>query len=204
MTADKLQRSLAAERAEAKSEALERALSEFFVDPNGPSAAVADVHRTPELASAKVQEYLSFRLGEELFAVNILNIKEIIKPAAVTELPRCEPVILGILSLRGTILPVVDLRMLLGHEQSPLTRSARVLIVTDGDELIGLLVDEVRQVLHLADENIEPPPGVFGRSETEHMLGVGRIEGEMYILLDVGLWMNLDRFIRKVPGGRAR
>ena len=151
-----------------------------------------------------VDEYLCFRLANELFAISIMFIREIIKPTTVTDLPRTEPEILGILSLRGTVVPVVDLRRLLGLDRTPGTRRARILIVDTQDELVGLLVDEVRHVIRLREDDVEPPPAVFGRSETEHMLGVGRVDGEMYILLDVHSVIKLEKFIQTTPGGHKR
>jgi purine-binding chemotaxis protein CheW len=64
------------------------------------------------------------------------------------------------------------------------------------DELVGLLVDEVRHVIRLKDEDIEPPPGVFDRVEAEHIVGVGRQEGEMYTLLDLDSVIQIDRYLK--------
>ena len=109
--------------------------------------------------------------------------------------------ILGVLSLRGMIVPVVDLRLLIGLDELPQTRRSRILIVDADGELIGLLVDEVRHVIRLGEQDIEAPPPLFGRTETEHMLGVGRFDGEMYTLIDLLSIVDLDRFIDKASGG---
>ncbi len=188
-------------------DAFERALSEFFVSPDdleGLEAGAPDIHLAAPGPSAReaLHEYLSFRLADEQFAVSILYIKEIIKPSIFTSLPRTDPVVLGILSLRGTIVPVVDLRLLLGLEEQQQTRSSRILIVNSGGEQIGLLVDEVRHVIRLRDEDIEPTPAVFGRSEMEHMLGVGRYDGEMFTLVDLQAVVQLERLVHNTPGGQ--
>lgn len=186
--------------------AFERALSEFFVSPDDPDrleANAPDIHflSSETMGGEAMQEYLSFRLSDELFAVSILFIKEIIKPKVFTDVPRTAPVILGVLSLRGTIVPVVDLRLLIGLDELPQTRRSRILIVNAGDELVGLLVDEVRHVIRLGEHDIEPPPPVFDRTETEHMLGVGRFDGEMFTLIDLLSIVDLERFIDKASGG---
>jgi purine-binding chemotaxis protein CheW len=179
-----------------------RALEEFFVSPDEMDAAGAmslDLYRDEmdtRLRAEGVQEYLSFVLADESYAVNIFHIKEIIKPPMITEVPRTEPVILGVLNLRGMIAAVVDLRRRLGLEATEQTRKSRILIVQLRDELVGLLVDEVRHVIRLKDEDIEPPPGVFDRVEAEHIVGVGRQEGEMYTLLDLDSVIQIDRYLK--------
>jgi purine-binding chemotaxis protein CheW len=179
-----------------------RALEEFFVSPDEMDAAGAmslDLYRDEmdtRLRAEGVQEYLSFVLADESYAVNIFHIKEIIKPPMITEVPRTEKVILGVLNLRGMIAAVVDLRRRLGLEASEQTRKSRILIIQLRDELVGLLVDEVRHVIRLKDEDIEPPPGVFDRVEAEHIVGVGRQEGEMYTLLDLDSVIQIDRYLK--------
>jgi purine-binding chemotaxis protein CheW len=179
-----------------------RALEEFFVSPDEMDAAGAmslDLYRDEmdtRLRAEGVQEYLSFVLADETYAVNIFHIKEIIKPPMITEVPRTERVILGVLNLRGMIAAVVDLRRRLGLEAAQQTRKSRILIVQLRDELVGLLVDEVRHVIRLKDEDIEPPPGVFDRVEAEHIVGVGRQEGEMYTLLDLDSVIQIDRYLK--------
>jgi purine-binding chemotaxis protein CheW len=179
-----------------------RALKEFFVSPEEMDAAGAmslDLYRDEmdtRLRAEGVQEYLSFVLADESYAVNIFHIKEIIKPPMITEVPRTEPVVLGVLNLRGMIAAVVDLRRRLGLDAAEQTRKSRILIVQLRDELVGLLVDEVRHVIRLKDEDIEPPPGVFDRVEAEHIVGVGRQEGEMYTLLDLDSVIQIDRYLK--------
>lgn len=179
-----------------------RALGEFFVSPDEMDAAGAmslDLYRDEmdtRLRAEGVQEYLSFVLADESYAVNIFHIKEIIKPPMITEVPRTETVILGVLNLRGMIAAVVDLRRRLGLDAIEQTRKSRILIVQLRDELVGLLVDEVRHVIRLKDEDVEPPPGVFDRMEAEHIVGVGRQEGEMYTLLDLDSVIQIDRYLK--------
>jgi chemotaxis signal transduction protein len=168
----------------------EQVLQEFFLAPDeqGEEPEVFDVYRGElvlQQGEDKIQEYLSFRLANENFAVSILEVKEIIKLPLITMVPRINPVILGILSLRGLVVPVIDLRKRLGLAVSPQDRKSRILIVQTVHDLVGLLIDEVRQVIRLQEKDIEPPPSVFGRQELEHMVGVGRYEGEMFTLLNL-------------------
>ncbi len=181
-----------------------RALEEFFVSPDemGTTGAMSlDVYRDEmdtRLRAEGVQEYLSFVLAGESYAVSIFHVKEIIKPPMITEVPRTEPVIMGVLNLRGMIAAVVDLRRRLGLEVAEQTRKSRILIIKQRDEPVGILVDEVRHVIRLRDEDVEPPPGVFDRMEAEHIVGVGRQDGEMYTLLDLDSIIQIDRYLKIV------
>jgi chemotaxis signal transduction protein len=150
-----------------------------------------------------LQEYLSFRLANESYAISILYIKEIIKLPLITAVPRTESVILGILSLRGMVVPLIDLRLRLGLTAAPTTRKSRVLIVQHADDLIGLLVDEVQNVIRLSEDQIEGAPSVFGRMEGDNILGVGRSEGEMYTLLNLASVTQVERYLRKRSGRLA-
>ena len=179
-------------------------LDEFFAAPEevvhgGVSLEARDGGNEASRGALDAHEYLTFRLAEENFGLSILHIKEIIKPPLITPVPRTQEVILGILSLRGTVVPVVDLRRRLGLDAGPQTRKTRILIVQMESDLIGLLVDEVRHVIRLRESDIEPPPAVFGRVEVEHLRGVGRQEGEMYTLLDVASVVQIERYLYLRP-----
>lgn len=170
--------------------AFQEALREFFADAAEASFQTEEAATGTGPAVARgaqdQREYLSFRLAGEDFAIPIEHIREIIKPPPITPVPRVPPVILGVLSLRGTVVPILDLRRRLNLPDGPRERRNRVLIVRIEEEPIGFLVDEVRHVIRFRPDQIEPPPAVFGRGESEHLLGVGRHEGEMYTLLQIG------------------
>ena len=193
-----------------RAEGFRQALAEFFVgqgEQDQMEEEAPDIHfGVAELHGREaIHQYLSFRLADELYAVSILFIKEIIKPSLFTELPRVAPVILGVISLRGTIVPVIDLRLMLGLDELAQTRRSRILIVsTGGDDQIGMLVDEVRSVIRLHEEDIEPPPAVFGRTEAEHIQGVGRFDGEMYTLLELDTIVQLENHVLVGKEGRAK
>jgi purine-binding chemotaxis protein CheW len=129
------------------------------------------------------RELLSFRLAGEDYAVDILRLREIIRVAPLTEVPRAPAFVSGVLSVRGTVVPVMDLRRRLHLRADPPTKAARILIVTKDAEPHGLLVDEVRQVERLHTDQIEPPPPVLSGAEAEFLGGIGRTDGRMLILL---------------------
>jgi purine-binding chemotaxis protein CheW len=133
-----------------------------------------------------VREFLAFSLAEELYGVELTRIREILSPPPVTRVPRAPRDVIGVCSVRGLLVTVMDLRRRLRHEERPLTRRARILLAAaEGGEVIGLLVDEVRQVVRLTESEIEIATSVLGGEISEHVLGIGRPEGSVVILLDL-------------------
>jgi purine-binding chemotaxis protein CheW len=130
-------------------------------------------------------ELLCFRVAAEKYALNIMEIKEIIKPRNVTEVPRVPPFVSGVLSLRGIIIPVFDMRKRLGHNGAKEVGKERIVVVKKGNEFCGLLVDEVTQVVRIAAASIEPPPAVLDGIDRDFVGGIGRFEGQMLILLNL-------------------
>jgi purine-binding chemotaxis protein CheW len=134
-------------------------------------------------ADGKRTEYLAFVLAGETYAVKIHSIVEILKPPPLTEVPRAEASIIGVVSVRGRLVTVIDLRRRFRVPTSPLGHQSRILLADKGDELIGLLVDEVLQVYRLADTEIEPA-NVLGGDQPAHILGIGRPAGALLVLVD--------------------
>jgi purine-binding chemotaxis protein CheW len=145
--------------------------------------ARAAMRRAGELG--KRTEYLAFALSGELYAVPIGVIAEILKPPPITEVPRAPLQVVGVMSVRGRLVTVVDLRRRFRLPESPLTRRTRILLVgpTEADP-IGLLVDEVIQVYRLTDAEIEQA-SVLGGEQPAHIAGIGRPPGVILILLDL-------------------
>ncbi len=129
-------------------------------------------------------EYLAFVLAGDTYAVQIAYIAEILKPPPVTAVPRAPREVIGVMSVRGRLVTVVDLRRRFGLREQPPDRRTRILLVEAGDEHIGLLVDEVLQVYRLADSEIEPAQ-VLGGDQPAHIAGIGRPEGALLILIDL-------------------
>lgn len=130
-------------------------------------------------------EYLAFSLAGETYAVQIAHVAEILKPPPITEVPRASRNVLGVVSVRGKLVTVVDLRRRFRLAEAPFDRKTRILLADTGhDEQIGLLVDEVMQVYRLADDEIEPA-NVLGGDQPAHIAGIGRPPGALLILLDL-------------------
>jgi len=93
--------------------------------------------------------------------------------------------VMGVCSVRGQLITVIDLRSRLRLQQAPFTRKTRILLTENAGEIVGLYVDEVRQVLRLTDSEIELATGVFGNDVSEHVIGIGRPPGYVLVLLDL-------------------
>ena len=130
-------------------------------------------------------EFLAFVLDTEDYAVPLAEVREILKVPAITDVPRAGPDVLGILSLRGTVVTLVDLRRRIGLPEHPFDRRTRVLVVQRADESIGLLVDAVTEVVRLRREEIEDKPAVPGTRHAEFLAGVGRPGNALYVLLNL-------------------
>jgi purine-binding chemotaxis protein CheW len=121
-----------------------------------------------------------------------MDIKEIIRPRETTEVPRTPDYILGIFSLRGTIIPVFDVNLRLGLPRGERGPQNRIVVVKYREHLFGLYVDNVVQVLDIPLSRIEPPPEILGGVEGEFLRGIGRIDERLIILLNLGRILKLD------------
>jgi purine-binding chemotaxis protein CheW len=130
------------------------------------------------------QEFLCFRVSSEIYAINIMAIKEIIKPREATDIPRAPGFVSGILSLRGIIIPIFDMRLRLGLPEGEKSVRQRIIVVKKGEEFIGLVVDEVTQVVRIASASVEKPPAVLDGIDRDFVGGIGRYNGQMLILLN--------------------
>lgn len=167
---------------------LRNALDELF---NGPLAgdlgseeSYLEALRQPVADEMRNQrQLLSFSLGSEDYALDIECIREIIKPREVTDIPRVPEFILGIISLRGIIIPVYDLKQRLKLGKTEISPASRIVVSQHGERVVGLLVDSISQVIRLPVQNIEPPPAVLSGLDRDMVEGVGRVQGRMMILL---------------------
>lgn len=133
-------------------------------------------------------EFLAFVLAGETYAVQIAHVAEILRVPPITEVPRAPSTVLGVISVRGKLVTVVDLRRRFRLPEAPVDRKSRILLADVGKgEQIGLLVDEVQQVWRLAFEEIEQS-NVLGGEQPAHIAGIGRPAGSggaILILLDL-------------------
>ncbi|HJV25004.1 MAG TPA: chemotaxis protein CheW [Aromatoleum sp.] len=141
-------------------------------------------------------QYVTFMLGGELFAIGILHVKEIIEYGDLTEVPTMPQAIRGVINLRGSVVPVVDLSARFGRSRTNISRRTCILIVEVADDErrydLGVVVDAVSEVLEMAPGDIEPAPR-FGSGVCAHFIaGIGKVNGRFAIILSVNDVLSLD------------
>lgn len=126
-----------------------------------------------------------FRIGSEMYALDIMWIKEIIRPQRLTAVPKAPPFIEGVINLRGAVVPVVDLRKRFDQLQTGIDRSTRIMICVLAGKIIGLMVDEVAEVRRYTRPEIQPAPQFLRGRGAEFFLGVCRRDDQLMMLLDL-------------------
>ncbi len=166
------------------------ATEEFVLATDASYAEILDSQANSQAESYR--QYLAFHLGDEEYALDITRISEIIKVREFTDIPRAPEFVLGIISLRGVVVPVFDLRLRLDLGKSEMLSTSRIVVCQLDEITVGLLVDSINQVLNLADDDLEPPPGVLSGLDREMVSGIGRYQGRMIILLNLHSALNVD------------
>jgi purine-binding chemotaxis protein CheW len=160
-------------------------LSRFMQDAGKLRASVeVEAQATEQQPDANQLELLTFMIAGEQYAVDIEQIVEIVRPRPITRVPNADPTIVGIVSLRGTIVTLIDVRSRLRHAQSEETPDSRVIVVDHHGETIGFEVDRVLRVVKIGRKDIEPNPVVHSSEADESIRGVFRHSGALTILID--------------------
>ena len=136
------------------------------------------------------EQYLTFMLGDETYALDIFRVCEVLEFSKATKVPRTPDFMRGVINLRGKVVPVIDLNRKFDLEQSEMTVNTCVIIVEvsreDGERLtLGALADSVKEVLEIETANIEPPPDIGTKLSIDFIKGMGRHNGEFLIILDI-------------------
>jgi len=126
-----------------------------------------------------------FNLGGDLFAVDIMRIREIVLPQKLSSLPKASQVLEGVINLRGAVIPVMDLRKRFGMPAFAGGKSGKLLIVSLFRQLVALVVDDVMEVITVAVTEIKPPPDVADGVGTEYLLGVCLSGDRLFMILDI-------------------
>jgi len=141
-------------------------------------------------------QYLTFLLGGEMFAIPILNIKEIIEYGSLTTVPMMPEFIRGVINLRGSVVPVVDLAVRFGRKTTEVTRRTCIVIIeieSEGEKQdVGVVVDTVNEVLEIPQTEIEKAPSFGARIRADFISGMGKIAGKFVIILDVNHVLSID------------
>lgn len=151
----------------------------------------------PSNAVSSPSQYLTFLLGNEMFAVGTLNVREIIEYGPITSVPLLPPSIPGVINLRGVAVPVLDLSMRFRGERTVQTsRTCFVILEIQVDALrkpLGIIVDSVCEVLEIADQDVEPSLRLGTDVTADFLLGIGKLESGFVLLLEIGRLLSLEQ-----------
>jgi purine-binding chemotaxis protein CheW len=140
---------------------------------------------TEKTYSSSEVQLVVFKLGREEYGVSILRVQEIKRMIDITRVPQTPDYIKGVINLRGSVLPVIDLKKRLNLPQQEDTDDTRIIIVKIDEIIVGMIVDAVSEVMAISQENIEDPEAVVGGVAADYLSGVGKQENRLLILLNL-------------------
>ena len=138
-----------------------------------------------DAAKTRSGKYLTFGLAKESYGLEILTVREIIGVMDITAVPRTPAFIKGVINLRGKVIPVVDLRLKFGMAEAERTEETCIIVVQVGHVEVGILVDKVSEVLNIDGKDIEDAPSFGTDVDTDFILGMGKSNGKVTILLSI-------------------
>lgn len=149
------------------------------------STGTEELTERPTAAASEGKQYLTFLVGEEHYGVDILKVQEIKGYTAVTKIPNTPEYLKGVLNLRGTIVPIVDLRTKFGMGPTEPTPFTVVVVVTVQERVMGLLADAVSDVLEIAETDLQPPPELGTKVDISFVSGITSYHDRLVTLLDI-------------------
>lgn len=138
-----------------------------------------------ELHEGKVVQLVSFMLDDVEYGVDILSVHEILRFPEMTRLPNTPPFIKGVINLRGNVIPVVDMRIRFGFTEGDITDLTRIIVVETDGKQVGILVDNVYQVVRLPVASIDPPSDLITGISEDFISGIGRLRDRLIVLLNM-------------------
>lgn len=151
--------------------------------------AATTLENTPQMThrteGTSTMQLVSFRLAQEEYGIEITKVQEIILMGEITRVPQTPPYIKGLINLRSTVIPIVDLRLRFGLAHQEPTDDTRIMVVNVSGKTIGIIVDAVSEVLRIAHDQIAPPPPTVSGLGRDYLTGLVRLENRLLILLQI-------------------
>jgi len=140
-------------------------------------------------AITETRQYLTYKLSDEVFAVDVAKVREILELTTITKVPKTPDFMRGVINLRGSVVPVVDMRLKFGMGVTGQTVNTCIVVVEvslDGDSIVlGALADSVQEVIEMEPDGIEPPPQIGVKLDTSFIKGMGKVENHFVMILDM-------------------
>ncbi len=141
-----------------------------------------------------VIQWVTFRLAEESYGIAVMQVQEVLRVTEITPVPGAPDYVLGIINLRGNVVTVLDTRKRFGLPANEMDDASRIIIIESGEQVVGLLVDSVAEVVYLRAAEIESSPNVGNEESSRYIQGVHSQEGELLILVDVNKLLTEDEW----------
>lgn len=146
---------------------------------------MADQQNSEQTGNDNQLQWATFQLAEELYGINVMQVKEVLRLTEIAPVPGAQHYILGIINLRGNVITVIDTRTLFGLPRTEATDTSRIIVIELSDQVVGMLVDSVAEVIYLKQSDIERAPNVGTDESTRYIQGVSYHNEELIILLDL-------------------
>jgi purine-binding chemotaxis protein CheW len=144
---------------------------------------------------SKSFQIVSFTVGNEEYGVHIEEVQEIVRMPVITKLPQTASFIKGVINLRGNVIPVIDMRERFGMEKKTYSEMTRVIVTKIEEKLIGMIVDQVSQVLELSQDDVSEAPDIIHGLSREYIEGIGRMNESMIIILRIQKVLTAEEII---------
>ncbi|MFA5576086.1 MAG: chemotaxis protein CheW [Tissierellaceae bacterium] len=131
------------------------------------------------------RQYVTFTLNREEYGVDIKDVQEITDFQDYTRIPDSPRFLLGMVNIRGTITPIIDLKERFNLPRADLDKARRIIIINLGDKQIGFLIDDASRVLRLKDDQIDRPPEVISKNIRDYVVGIGKVDEKLILILDL-------------------
>ncbi|WP_088331513.1 chemotaxis protein CheW [Lacimicrobium sp. SS2-24] len=133
----------------------------------------------------EVLQWVTFKLGEETYGINVMQVQEVLRYSEIAPVPGAPDYVLGIINLRGNVVTVIDTRSRFGLETNEVTDNSRIVIIESEQQVVGILVDSVAEVVYLKSSEIDSAPNVGTEESAKFIQGVCNREGQLLILVDL-------------------
>jgi purine-binding chemotaxis protein CheW len=140
--------------------------------------------------SDEVLQWVTYKLGDETYGINVMQVQEVLRHTEIAPVPGAPDYVLGIINLRGNVVTVIDTRSRFGLSSCDITDNTRIVIIESDDQVVGILVDSVAEVVYLRSSEIDSAPNVGTEESAKFIQGVSNRDGELLILVDLNKLLN--------------